>query len=120
GRVWLAQPERAAVRGAPALGIPKISGAVAELAACLLTGDGGDAVFLGYPRHRHLWMAGKVPVWLRPGLRGVWHGLRRGFPRKGQLRRMAAFADYASGDIDAFFNARLWLQNPRLKALLGD
>jgi len=41
-----------------ALGMLRVSRAVAPKVKVLLTGDGGDDVFLGYPRHRHLWVAG--------------------------------------------------------------
>jgi len=105
---------------ASGLGMLRIAEAVSGDVTVLLTGDGGDDVFLGYPRHRHLWAADKVPRWARPVLSAGWGQMRRGFPRKGALRRFAAFLDYASGDLSAFFDHALWLRNPDFKLLLGE
>lgn len=105
---------------ASALGMLRISEAAAGAVTVLLTGDGGDDVFLGYPRHRYLWMAGKTPIWARPGLRNSWGHLKKGFPRRGPLRRMASFVDYAAGDLDAFFDDFFWLRNPNFMPLLGE
>ena len=56
---------------ASALGMLRVSKAVRGSATVLLTGDGGDDVFLGYPEHRHLWLAQKLARSL-PGFRGEW------------------------------------------------
>jgi len=101
------------------LGMLKVSEAVSGRVTVLLTGDGGDDMFLGYPRHRHLWTAGKLPLWAQPALRTGWRHLELLFPRKGPLRRMAALFDYASGNLDAYFNHWAWLSNPLLNPLLG-
>ena len=105
---------------ASGLGMLRIAEAVSRSATVLLTGDGGDDVFLGYPRHRHLWAAAKVPAWARPILRTGWNQIRPGFPRTGALRRLAAFLDYASGDLSAFFDYKQWLRHPDFKVLLGE
>lgn len=90
---------------ASALGMLRVSRAVGNEVTVLLTGDGGDDVFLGYPEHRHLWLAEKlarsspqkaVDLWMRSRLR---------FPRHGQLRRFASLLDYASGGLGAVTNA---------------
>jgi asparagine synthase (glutamine-hydrolysing) len=45
---------------ASALGMLRVSRAVKQSATVLLTGDGGDDVFLGYPEHKHFWMAERL------------------------------------------------------------
>ena len=45
---------------ASALGMLRVSQAVAPSAKVLLTGDGGDDVFLGYEGHRHFQLAEKL------------------------------------------------------------
>jgi len=45
---------------ASALGMLRVSKAVRGSATVLLTGDGGDDVFLGYPEHRYFWLAQKL------------------------------------------------------------
>ena len=86
---------------ASALGMLRVSRAVASEAKVLLTGDGGDDVFLGYPEHKHFWMAQK----LARGLPGVASRLTSAalpfIPRVGPLRRAGSFFDYASGGLAA-------------------
>ncbi len=86
---------------ASALGMLRVSRAVASEAKVLLTGDGGDDVFLGYPEHKHFWMAQK----LARGLPGVASRLTSAalpfVPRVGPLRRAGSFFDYASGGLAA-------------------
>lgn len=88
-----------------ALGMLKVSRAVAPSATVLLTGDGGDDVFLGYSEHRHLQLAeglaGRLPVIANHG----WTALRQIAPRFGPMRRAAAFLDYATGGLGAVTRA---------------
>ncbi len=84
---------------ASALGMLKVSKAVRSSAKVLLTGDGGDDVFLGYPRHRALWLAGIVSTGLPVAVRRGWLAGRSVIPRFGPLRRAATLLDYASGDL---------------------
>ncbi len=87
---------------ASALGMLRISKAIAPSVKVLLTGDGGDDVFLGYPRHRHLWIAGKLAETVPTALTRCYPSVRSVLPRWGALRRAAALLDYASGDLRAF------------------
>jgi asparagine synthase (glutamine-hydrolysing) len=86
---------------ASALGMLRVSRAVASEAKVLLTGDGGDDVFLGYPEHKHFWMAQK----LARGLPGAAHWVTTAalpfLPKVGPLRRAGSFFDYASGGLAA-------------------
>ncbi|MCB1023742.1 MAG: asparagine synthase (glutamine-hydrolyzing), partial [Acidobacteria bacterium] len=45
---------------ASALGLLDISAEVKKYATVLITGDGGDDVFLGYPEHLHFLLAGQI------------------------------------------------------------
>lgn len=83
---------------ASALGMLGVSRAVRESAKVLLTGDGGDDVFLGYPEHGHFWMAQKVARAVPDSAAGFWRKYRGRF-RMGPLRRAATLADLATGGL---------------------
>jgi asparagine synthase (glutamine-hydrolysing) len=104
---------------ASALGMLKVSQAVASSAKVLLTGDGGDDVFLGYPRHRNLWVAGIVSTALPSVARRGWLTGRSIVPRVGPLRRAAALFDYATGDLHGC-GGDIDLLVYRSQGLLGD
>lgn len=82
---------------ASALGMLKVSQRVASSAKVLLTGDGGDDVFLGYPRHRHVWVAEKLSRITPHSVRNWWRTDGSLYPRVGPLRRMATLFDYVAG-----------------------
>jgi len=100
---------------ASALGMLRVSRAVKASAKVLLTGDGGDDVFLGYPRHRHLAIAGKLANVLPSAVERAWASVQDSVPRPGPLRRAAALLDYATGGLDQFLGA-----SERLPAGAGD
>src|SRR5881296_1270456 len=72
---------------ASALGMLRVSREVASSAKVLLTGDGGDDVFLGYPRHRHLWLAQSVARMMPSSLSAAWRSARALFEPATPLRR---------------------------------
>lgn len=116
---------------ASALGMMQVSEAVKPQATVLLTGDGGDDIFLGYPEHKNLWlaqrMAGRLPAPLAHGwlaarqvlTEPVWKPL-------GPLRRAAHFLDYCAGGVGAVAAAHDGLPNyngilsPDMRALSVD
>ena len=103
-----------------AVGMLRVSRAVASSAKVLITGDGGDDVFLGYPEHRHLWIANKLSHTLPASLKTLWLTSRSVFPRIGPLRRAAALFDYTTGHLNAFFgNTNDW-PTYKTNGLLGD
>ncbi len=105
---------------ASALGMLRLSRAIAPSATVLLTGDGGDDVFLGYQEHRHLWAAERLARALpAPASRGL-RALRRGLPRAGLLRRAGSFIDYATGGLGAVTRANDGLPMCRRRGLLGE
>jgi asparagine synthase (glutamine-hydrolysing) len=105
---------------ASALGMLRVSRAVASSATVLLTGDGGDDVFLGYPEHRHLYMAEKLARTL-PGMAArAWLGAPGGFPKAGLFKRAASFINYATGGLGAVACAHDGLPAYRRRNLLGE
>jgi hypothetical protein len=58
-----------------------------------------DDVFLGYPRHRHLWLSEQLSL-RAPRLSDA---ARRFLPRLGPLKRAASLCDYAAGGLPAYF-----------------
>jgi len=101
-----------------ALGMLRISRAIGPSAKVVLTGDGGDDLFLGYPRHRHLWMAAKLARHLPPALKRYWPSWRQRGLDGGPLRRAFALMDYAAGGIGAYL-ANSGLARYRDQGLLG-
>jgi asparagine synthase (glutamine-hydrolysing) len=113
-----AYPEPFAVGSA--LGMLRVSRAVRESATVLLTGDGGDDVFLGYPRHQMLLrmqrLAGRLPAAAGP----LWRGLRGAVPRRGAWRRARHAVDYTVGGLGAFLSATGGLPLLARERVLGE
>ena len=103
-----------------ALGMLRVSRAVAPSATVLLTGDGGDDVFLGYPEQRYLWLAGKLARRTPSAAANLWLKARGAWPRRGLMRRAASFFDYTTGGLGAVTNARDGLPVYERDCLLGE
>ncbi len=103
---------------ASALGVLRVSRAIKPFATVLLTGEGGDDVFLGYPEHRHFWQAQRVARTIPGGIAASWTGLRKMVPQMGPLRRLTHFLDYAAGGVGAVANAHPGL--PAYGSMLGE
>lgn len=86
---------------ASALGMLRVSRAVRESATVLLTGDGGDDVFLGYPGHRNYWLSQKLARFVLPTAARAWYRLRYITGRVEALRRPMHFVDYLTGGLGA-------------------
>jgi asparagine synthase (glutamine-hydrolysing) len=79
-----------------ALGMLKVSKYVSASSKVLLTGDGGDDVFLGYHRHRHAVIADKFSRVIPSSVLNCWRRDGSRFPKIGPLRRVATFLDYVA------------------------
>jgi asparagine synthase (glutamine-hydrolysing) len=107
-----------------ALGMLSVSRAVSQSTAkVLLTGDGGDDVFLGYGRHLMMQRIERTAR-LIPGVgTDAWQALRQVLPHHGMAGRAVHAVDYATGGLAAFLSAtpglpalkRLGILGPRLQ-----
>ena len=104
---------------ASALGMLRVSKAVRGSATVLLTGDGGDDVFLGYPEHRHLWLAQKLARSLPGFLASGWRANRERVPQVGSLKRLSSFMNYSTGGLGAVACAHDGLPSYQRYGMLG-
>jgi asparagine synthase (glutamine-hydrolysing) len=104
---------------ASALGMLSVSRAVKDEATVLLTGDGGDDVFLGYPEHKHFYLAARLARRLPAPAASVWRAGGSYLP-VGPLRRAASFLNYATGGLGAVACAHDGLPVYQQHNLLGD
>ncbi len=102
------------------LGMLQLSRAIKPEATVLLTGDGGDDVFLGYPEHNHLRMAQQLAQWIPGPPAKSWYRLRELALRVPSLRRPAHFLDYATGGLAAVAAAHDGWPYYESKGLLGE
>jgi len=105
---------------ASALGLLEVSAEVARHATVLLTGDGGDDVFLGYPEHAHFHLAqriaGSTPKMLGAAIRELSDAL----PKPGVLKRANSFLSYCYGGLGGIIRARDGLPVYERDGLLGE
>jgi asparagine synthase (glutamine-hydrolysing) len=94
---------------ASALGMLAVSQLVSANATVLLTGDGGDDVFLGYPEHRNLWLAQRTASALPRPVLHSWKTVRRFCP--DALKRARTFGDFVAGGLPAAACVRDGLPN---------
>ncbi len=93
-----------------AFGMLSVSELVKPEATVMLTGDGGDDVFLGYESHLHLWYAQRVSQYVPEGVANAWQMLREGGaatrgPGGSQAGRALRFVDYVTGGMGAVESA---------------
>lgn len=101
-----------------ALGMLRVCQAVRREATVLLTGDGGDDVFLGYPEHKNFWLAQRAAHLFPAPLAAIWN-TRRCTPRQGAMKRAANFLNYAAGGVGAVAHAHDGIQPFMEERLLG-
>src|SRR4029434_3031220 len=98
----------------------RVSKAVRASATVLLTGDGGDDVFLGYPEHRNLRLAQKLAQSLPRFLASSWRKQREKIPQVGSLKRLSSFLNYSTGGLGAVACAHDGLPSYQRYGLLGE
>jgi len=98
----------------------RVSRAVKPRATVLLTGDGGDDVFLGYSFLHNAWMAQetarKIPAALAPALRMAAACL----PPAGPLRRARRYIEYSTSGLAAYAHAHDGLPYFEKYGILGE
>ena len=106
---------------ASALGMLQVSRAVRREATVLLTGDGGDDVFLGYPEHRACWvaqrLARKLPLAMGPQLRALAGSLPAGKARTLLLLASRGVAGWQQTQDRYAFYQRGGMLGERLRAV---
>ncbi|HEY4365583.1 MAG TPA: asparagine synthase (glutamine-hydrolyzing) [Bryobacteraceae bacterium] len=102
-----------------AMAMLRVSRAVKPHATVLLTGDGGDDVFLGYDFHRHYFRAQQIARKLPPGSAAAWNLARPVFDAVPRLRRPKHFLDYITGGLGAVTRAHSGIPYYRSRGLFG-
>jgi asparagine synthase (glutamine-hydrolysing) len=103
-----------------ALGILWVSQAVKRHATVLLTGDGGDDVYLGYPFFRNAAIAQRLARRLPPAATAVWRAARRSVPNSGPAQRLKNLLNFATGGIGDYLRAHDGLPYYEQRNMLGE
>lgn len=106
-----------------ALGMLRVCRAVKSEATVLLTGDGGDDVFLGYPFFANAWKATQLARRLPGFAGGLWSAVRPLAQAIGgvapAVKRARNFLDYATGGVGAYARGRIGLPYFEQRGLFG-
>jgi len=103
-----------------ALGMLHLSAAIKPVATVLLTGDGGDDVFLGYPFFLNAWRAQQVAARTPKFAPEIWRRMRGMVPETGFLKRAHSFANYTMGGLGPYNRVRTGLPYFEKRSLLGE
>ncbi len=102
-----------------ALAMLRVSRAVKSYATVLLTGDGGDDVFLGYEFHDHFFRAQQLARLLPSIAAPSWKLIRPLFDAVPPLRRPKHFLDYVTGGLGSVTRVHTGLPYYQARGLLG-
>ena len=103
-----------------ALAMLWVSRSVKRLATVLLTGDGGDDVFLGYPFFHNVWMAQKLARRMPPAVAAFLNRASSIVPGYGPLKRAKNFLSYATGGLGPLIRVHDGLPYYRELGILGE
>jgi asparagine synthase (glutamine-hydrolysing) len=102
-----------------ALAMLRVSEAVRPKATVLLTGDGGDDVFLGYPFQQRFWTAQRLADALPGFASPLWRTIRPLVDAIPALRRPKHLIDYATGGLGAVTQVHDGLPYYRRRGIFG-
>lgn len=105
---------------ASALGMLALSKVIRTEATVVLTGDGGDDIFLGYPRHRNFHLAQRIGQAMPRATAPLWNVMRPIVPRHSVARRAAHLLDYAFGGLGAIVSAQDEFRTYARHQMLGE
>jgi len=102
-----------------ALGVLHLAQAIRPKATVLLTGDGGDDVFLGYPFFYNVWRAQRIALRLPEWAPAAWKRIRP-LAVFAAGRRAGNFGDYVVGGLGAYNRVRAGLPYFEERGMLGE
>ncbi len=100
-------------------GILSLSRAIKPFGTVLLTGDGADDVYLGYPHFLNAWRAQNIANALPSFAASLWQAGRGLLPAAGPAQRLASFLDYSTGGLGAYIQRRNGLSFLANHGILG-
>jgi asparagine synthase (glutamine-hydrolysing) len=107
-----------------ALGMAAVSGTIGRHAKVLLTGDGGDEVFLGYPFFRLAWIAQRVAEWSPDAMASAWSQtwpkIRSSLPRAGILRPLQTLLNCSTQGLAGYIASQNGLAFYKRHEMLGE